>query len=171
MSDTEKIVDAPEDTDADKGTEQGQRDDVQEATFTQADVDRLVAKVRAEEKRKASERFADYDELKSKAGEVKTAEERLAELEKRYRDAEVKALRSDVATEWKISAEDRDLFLTGEDGETLAAQAKRLTERLSEKPKTAGRVPSQGTGAPDSGVSSYESGLERGRARFQKNNN
>ena len=114
-------------------------------TFTQADLDEVTAKVRREERRKASERFADYDDLKAKAGEKQTVEERLAAMEKRAMDAEVGRLRSDIAAEHGISKEDRDLFLTGADEETLTAQAKRLAARDSERKKRGNHVPGIGT--------------------------
>lgn len=113
-------------------------------TFTQADLDEVTAKVRREERRKASERFADYDDLKAKAGEKQTAEERLAELETKYAAAEARRLRAEVANAHGISAEDRDLFLTGADEETLTAQAKRLAERTSEGKKQGNYVPNIG---------------------------
>ena len=65
-------------------------------TLPQSEVDKIVAKVRAEERRKASERFKDYDDLKAKAGEKQTLEERIAEAEKRAENAEARTLRSDV---------------------------------------------------------------------------
>lgn len=113
-------------------------------TFTQADLDEVTAKVRREERRKASERFADYDDLKTKAGEKQTVEERLAAMEKRATDAEVGRLRSDIAAEHGISKEDRDLFLTGADEDTLTAQAKRLAARESERKKQGNYVPNIG---------------------------
>lgn len=113
----------------------------QEQTFTQADVDRIVA----DRLKRERDKFKDYDELKAKAGEKVTAEERLAELEKRYADAETRATRANIASEYGISAEDRDLFLTGEDEETLTAQAKRLAERDSERKKRSNHVPNEGS--------------------------
>ena len=57
--------------------------------------------------------------------------------------AEASALRSDVAARHGISAEDRDLLLTGTDAETLEAQAKRIAE-ASERKKKANIVPREG---------------------------
>lgn len=136
MSDTQQ-PEAPE-----QGAEDGKQEQQEhDSTFTQADVDRIV-KERIERERK---RYADYDELKAKAGEKVTAEERLAELEKRYADAETRATRANIASEYGISAEDRDLFLTGEDEETLTAQAKRLADRESERKKRNNHVPNEGS--------------------------
>ena len=118
----------------------GTEEQEQSTTFTQADVDRIV-KERVQRERA---KFSDYDDLKTKAGEKATADERLAELEKRYADAEARALRANVANAHGISAEDRDLFLTGTDEETLTAQAKRLAERESERKKRSNHVPREG---------------------------
>ena len=114
-------------------------------SLPQSEVDKIVAKVRAEERRKASERFKDYDELKATAGEKQTLEERIAEMEQRTAQAVATALRSDIAAEFGISKEDRDLFLTATDEDTLRAQAKRLADRDAERKKNPPRVPKEGT--------------------------
>lgn len=132
---------APAGDSAEGATDKGQQE---HQSFTQADVDKLMAKVRAEEKRKASERFADYDTLKAKAEGAKTAEDRIAELEQRYAAAETRALRSSIAAEFSITADDRDLFLTGDDETTLRAQAQRLADRDSERKKRNNHVPGEG---------------------------
>lgn len=139
MSDTEQTS-TPDGNADPSGDEQGQSSEQQEQTFTQADVDRIV-KERVQRERA---KFADYDDLKTKAGEKATAEERLADLEKRYADAEARALRANIASEYGVSAEDRDLFLTGTDEETLTAQAKRLADRESERKKRSNHVPDEG---------------------------
>lgn len=53
-------------------------------------------------------------------------------------------LRSEIATRHGISAEDRDLFLTGSDAEALEAQAKRLAERTADQKKNGNRAPKEG---------------------------
>ncbi len=125
----------------------------EESAMTQADVDKIVAKVRAEERRKASEKFKDYDDLKAKAGEKHTLEERLAEMEQQTSSALATALRSDIAAEFGIPKDDRDLFLTGSDEDTLRAQAKRLADRDADRKKKAPYVPNEGnvTSPSDSG--------------------
>ena len=115
-----------------------------EKVLPQSEVDRIVAKAKADERRKASERFADYDELKAKAGEKQTLEERIAEMEQRTAQAVATALRSDIAAEFGISKEDRDLFLTANDEDTLRAQAKRLADRDAERKKKSPHVPKEG---------------------------
>lgn len=119
------------------GTEQAE-------TFTQADVDKIVADRLKRERDATRAKYADYDDLKAKAAGAKSVEERLAQMEQRTADAEARALRSDVAARHGISAEDRDLFLTGTDEATLDAQAKRLAERVTERKKASNVVPGEG---------------------------
>lgn len=112
----------------------------QETTFTQSDVDRIV-KERLE---RATAKFADYDDLRARAGEKASADERIAELEQKYQAAEAARLRSDIATKHGISAEDRDLFLTGADEAALTAQAKRLADREADRKKQGNVAPKEG---------------------------
>lgn len=126
-----------------EGTSTEESGESQQA-LPQSEVDKIVAKVRAEERRKASERFKDYDELKATAGEKQTLEERIAEMEQRTAQAVATALRSDIAAEFGISKEDRDLFLTASDEDTLRAQAKRLADRDAERKKKSPHVPKEG---------------------------
>lgn len=156
MTDTPTDTPPAEGPDGDKPTE----------TFTQADVDKLVGKARTEERRKATERFADYDDLKTKAGEKATVEEQLAALRDQLVQTEIKATRSSVAARFGISTErgkndepsDADLFLTGSDEETLIAQAKRLSERESERKKSH-VVPGEGKTPSDAKPRSSWSGV------------
>lgn len=152
MSDAQQ-GDQPADNGAAESGQAQQGDQQQEQTFTQADLDKIVKERVARERAK----YADYDDLKTRAGEKATADERIADLEKRYADAEAGRLRSDIAARHGISAEDRDLFLTGTDEDTLTAQAKRLAERESERKK-------QGNHVPDEGKSTRTSGSDPNRA-------
>ena len=120
---------------AEKGTEQGR-----EQAFTQADVDRIVSERIQRERAK----FADYDDLKAKAEGAKTAEDRIAELEQKYQAEQTARLRSDIAAQHGVSKEDRDLFLTGTDEETLTKQAERLAAHVAERKKQGNRAPLQG---------------------------
>lgn len=119
------------------------------ATFSQADVDaaveKIAAKIRAEERQKVTAKFADYDDLKKKAEGAKTAEERMAELEQEIQTTKREALRRRVQAAHGISDEDADLFLTGTDEESLTAQAKRLAEHVVQQKKQGNRVPREGT--------------------------
>lgn len=141
-----------------EAVEQQQEQKPAEQMVPQADVDRIVRERVARERAK----FADYDDLKSKAGEAKSLEERLGELEQRAKDAEASALRSNIAAQHGISAEDRDLFLTGTDEATLTAQAKRLGERVADQKK-------QGGVAPNEGKTTTNPGADGGLREFASN--
>ena len=134
MSDEQGAQSAPEQQPDADGGKPPEQQETASPTFTQDDVNKLVAKARAEERRKATEKFGDYDKVVD--GKV-TAEQRLVDLEQRYAAAEAKALRSDVAAQFGISAEDRDLFLTGSDEETLRAQAERLATHIANRERAA----------------------------------
>lgn len=105
--------------------------DKPEATFTQADVDRIIAdrlkrENIAELKRKAADFDAATDASKS---EIDRLTERIGTLEATNAATATEAMRLRVATKHGISEEDAELFLTGADEETLTSQAKRLAER------------------------------------------
>lgn len=129
----------PENKDAEQNGGEGQQE--QGKTFTQADVDRIV-KDRLEQQ--ARNKFPNYDEYKAKAEGAKSVEDKLSELDTKYREAEARALRSDIAAKYGISAEDRDLFLTGSDEAALDAQAKRLADRVVDQKKNGNRAPKEG---------------------------
>lgn len=138
-------------TEAEKVSE-GVETKQQGQTFTQADVDRIVQERVARERSK----FPDYDELKSKAGETQTLEQRIAEMEARTKAAEAEAARSRVAAEFGISTKkgpngepsDADLFLTGADESTLTAQAQRLAGREEDRKKQGNFAPKEGSTPP-----------------------
>ena len=127
-------------------------------TFTQDDVNRIV-KERAE--RMAKQLYPDYDDLKAKAGESHTLEQRIADMEKESAAAKAEALRSSVAAEFGISTKkgpkgepsDADLFLTGADRDILTAQALRLAGREEDRKKQGNFAPKEGitktTGSED----------------------
>jgi hypothetical protein len=125
-----------------------QPNDGGEPKFTQADVDaevqKIAAKIRAEERQKVTAKFADYDDLRAKAGEAATAEERIAALEQEIQATQREALRRRVQAAHGIADEDADLFLTGTDEETLTAQAKRLADRESERKSNGNQSPREG---------------------------
>jgi murein DD-endopeptidase MepM/ murein hydrolase activator NlpD len=113
-------------------------------TFTQDEVNALLAKQKREHR-------AEVSGLQSKVEEGKTLEQRLAEVEQRAAKAEAAALRSDIAAKHGISAEDRDLFLTGVDEETLTAQAQRLAQREADRKKQGNVAPKEGGNPNPSG--------------------
>ncbi len=110
-------------------------------TFTQDEVNKLIGATRTEERRKASEKFGDYDALKAEVQGKKTIEERFAEMERKYQQSEANTLRLRVAGDYGISTKrgddgepsDAEMFLTGNDEESLVKQAKRYADRLAEK--------------------------------------
>ena len=122
-------------------TGSGETQQKQEQTFTQAEVEKIVRDRLAQQ---AKNKFGDYDELRTKAEGAKTLEERLAEVETRYKESELRALRSDIAAKFQLGEEDRDLFLTGADEETLTAQAQRLAQRESDRKKQGNIAPNEG---------------------------
>lgn len=121
-------------------TETVEGEQKQEQMVAQAEVDRIVRERVARERAK----FADYDDLKARAEGAKTVEQKLADLEQKHAAAEARALRSDIAARHGISAEDRDLFLTGSDEATLEAQATRLAEREVDRKKQGNVAPKEG---------------------------
>lgn len=154
MSDTTTTTDAS----APEGGEQNQEQKPQ--TFTQADVDKIVRDRLAQQ---AKNKFGDYDDLKKAAEGAKTVEQKLAELESRHAEAEARALRSDIAARHGITAEDRDLFLTGSDEATLEAQARRLAERDADRKSKGNVARKEGatttTGSTDSEARNFVSQL------------
>jgi hypothetical protein len=120
-------------------------------TFTQADVDRIVADRLKREREATKTKYADYDDLKAKAEGAKTAEERMAELEKEIATTKHEALKRRVQAAHKISDEDADLFLTGTDEESLTAQAKRLAAREDERKQKNNVSPREGNNPKASG--------------------
>ena len=104
-------------------------------TFTQAEVDRIVA----DRLKRERDKFADYDALKAKAdrldeidekskSELQKATEKAtaleAELNGMKKAAQIRAIREKVASETGVPAS----FLTGETEEDCTAQAKALDE-------------------------------------------
>lgn len=129
----------------DEGSEEGEK------TLTQADVDaaveKIAARIRAEERRKVSEKFADYDDLKAKAAGAQTLEDRVAEIERQAKASEERALRAEVANAKGLTA-DQAKRLIGGTREELEADAddflKVIGERESERKKRGNRVPDEG---------------------------
>jgi len=133
MSEQQQIT--PESTDP-QAPESGK----ESQTFTQAELDKIVKDRVARERAK----FPDYDELKARAEGSKTLEQRIESLEGDLTAAKSAALRSDIAAKHGISAEDRDLFLTGTDEASLTAQAQRLGAIESDRKKQGNKAPKEG---------------------------
>lgn len=110
-------------------------------TFTQAELDQIITDRLTQQ---AKNKFGDYADLKAKAEGAKTVEQQLADLSTKHAEAESRALRSEIASTYGISKEDRDLFLTGSDEAALTAQAKRLADRAVDQKKNGNRAPKEG---------------------------
>lgn len=111
-------------------------------TFSQADVDRIVADRLKREREATKTKYADYDDLKAKAGEATTLEERIAAMEERATKAEIDALRAKYAAD--VPEKFRPL-LTGTTDEELKAQRDLIAEGEAERKKNGNRVPKEGT--------------------------
>jgi hypothetical protein len=149
-----QMTDTTDTTQGESNEGEGEQQE-QAATFTQADVEKIVKDRLAQQ---AKNKFGDYDDLKSKAGQTVTAEERLAALEGELSSTKAEALRSRIAAKFGISTEakdgsdsDADLFLTGTDEATLTTQATRLSAREGERRKL-GNVASKEGAATNSGT-------------------
>jgi hypothetical protein len=110
-------------------------------TFTQADVDRIVAERLKREREATKTKYADYDDLKARAGEATTLEERIAAMEDRATKAETEALRAKYAVD--VPEKLRPL-LTGTTDEELKAQRDLIVEGESERKKNGNHVPREG---------------------------
>lgn len=117
-------------------------------TFTQADVDRIVADRLKREREATKAKYADYDDLKKQAEGAKTLEERVAAMEARATKAEAEALRAKYAAD--VPEKLRPL-LTGTTDEELKAQRDLLVERESERKKRGNHVPDEGKTPTKSG--------------------
>jgi hypothetical protein len=101
----------------------------------------------------AKNKFGDYDDLKTRAGNALTLEQRVADMEAETTAAKAEALRSRIAADFGVSTKkgpkgepsDADLFLTGTDVDTLTAQAQRLAGREVDRKKQGNFAPKEGT--------------------------
>lgn len=107
---------------------------VEDKLHTQDDVDKVVES-RLERERK---KFADYDELKEKAGSVEKVkseyEEKLkgastekSELEGKLKSAQLETVKVKAIHEFKLS-EELSEFINGEDEDTIRSQAEKLSK-------------------------------------------
>lgn len=117
--------------------------------------------LRAKENKNAADELATLKQ--SQLTDQQKVEERISQMEKRTAEAESRALRSDIASKHGISAEDRDLFLTGTDEASLTAQAKRLADRDVERKKQGNVAPKEGeiktAGKTDADLREFAKGL------------
>ncbi len=130
---------------------------------TQDELNRVLGDRIARAERKATEKFADYDDLKAKAAKFDQAQqaslteaektaERIAKLETDLAGARAASLRASIAAEFGVSTKkasdggpsDADLFLTATDEATLRKQAERLAQAASDRKKNGNRDPFAG---------------------------
>ncbi|WP_447652978.1 hypothetical protein [Microbacterium sufflavum] len=102
--------------------------------LTQEQIDREVS--RALRDAAPGLKPADYDEVKASAERADALTRRIAEMEKEVADTRLESLRVSVAARFRLSNEDRDVFLTATDEATLVLQA----ERLARSAKPMGNV-------------------------------
>lgn len=108
-----------------------------------AEVEKIAAKIKADERRKVSEKFADYDALKAKAGDATTLEERVAEIERQARDSESRALRAEVANAKGLTPSQAKR-LVGSTREELEADADELIADIGAQKKKNNVSPREG---------------------------
>jgi hypothetical protein len=123
-------------------------------TFTQAELDaevqKIAARIRAEERRKVSEKFADYDDLKTRAEGAKTLEDRVAEIERRAVESETRALRAEVANAKGLTPSQAKR-LVGATKEELEADADELLKDIGEQRSGGNVVPTEGNNPQSAG--------------------
>ena len=127
---------APEAT-PDEGKQEPQQ------TFTQADVDRIVADRLKREREATKAKYGDYEELRARAGEKATLEERVAQIEATARDAEQRALRAEVANAKGLTPTQAKR-LVGETREQLEADADELLADIGAAKKNGNHVAREG---------------------------
>ena len=150
------MSDAPATTEGGNDSGQTPAADEFKAITSQDDLNKVVGERISRERAK----FADYDDLPSKAAkldeiekanqtEAEKAAARVAELEAELGTTRRESTRIKIAAEHGITdADDIELFLTGNDEETLTKQAKRLADRTAEQQKNGNRAPREGQTPP-----------------------
>ncbi|KQP83749.1 hypothetical protein [Aeromicrobium sp. Leaf291] len=108
-------------------------------TFTQADVDRIVR----ERVKRERDKYADYDDLKAKAGEATTLEQRVADIERKANDSEARAIRAEIANAKGLTATQAKR-LVGTTREELEADADELLTDIGAQKQNGNRAPREG---------------------------
>lgn len=117
-----------------------------------AEVEKIAAKIKSEERRKVSEKFADYDDLKAKAGNATTLEERVAEIERQAKESEARAMRAEVANAKGLTPTQAKR-LVGTTREELESDADELLADIGAQKKNNNVSPREGTNPKSSGTS------------------
>ena len=129
-------------------------------TFTQAEVDRIVAERLKREREATRTKYGDYDQLKAKAGDATTLEERVAGLEAAANAAEQRALRAEIANAKGLTPTQAKR-LVGETREELEADADELLADIGAAKKTGNHNPREGANpqAGDDPMRAFAKGL------------
>lgn len=127
----------------DNQPDEGKEPDKQEQSFTQADVDRIVADRLKRERETTKAKYADYDDLKTKAGEKATLEERVADIERQARDSESRAMRAEIANAKGLTPS-QARRLVGTTREELEADADELLADIGAQKQHGNVVPREG---------------------------
>lgn len=106
---------------------------------TQAELDRIIADRVSRERAK----YADYDDLKSKAAGAKSLEDRVAEIEREAKEASARAIRAEVANSKGLTPRQAKR-LVGETREELEADADELLKDIGDRKKAGNYVPGEG---------------------------
>lgn len=122
-------------------------------TFTQDEVNQLVGQARTDERRKVQSKFADYDDLKAKAGTAATAEERIANLEREIAASRTEALRAKYAAD---VPENLRPLLTASTDDDLKAQRDLILQGVNDRKKRGGVAPKEGGSADNAGSGDSE---------------
>lgn len=130
-------------------------------TFTQADVDKIVRERVARERSK----YADYDELKNKAGQSKTLEDRVAEIERAASESEKRALRAEVANAKGLTPTQAKRLIGGT-REELEADADDLLKDIGAQMQKGNTAPKEG-GSADSKTAGTDDMREFARGLFK----
>lgn len=98
---------------------------------------------RAKENAAAATRLRELEDAQKSDAEKQA--DRVRQLEAERDNARRDVLRFKVASQYGITGEDADLFLTASDEETLTKQAERLAGRAEAQAKRGNHVPREGT--------------------------
>lgn len=111
---------------------------VEDKLLPQTEVDKVVETRLERQKKSLTEQFADYDELKEKAGKVdsiaseydeklKAKDTELSEAQKLVGSAKLETVKVKAIHQFKLSDELSE-FLNGDDEKTILAQAEKLSK-------------------------------------------
>lgn len=126
-----------------EGGEGGEPKPGENQTFTQDDVDRIVADRLKRERDSTKTKYADYDDLKAKAEGATTLEARVADIERQAADANARALRAEVANDKGLTPS-QARRLVGSSKEELEADATELLKDIGAQQKQGNHSPREG---------------------------